>query len=69
MNYILSDIRNNLNLGLAWLYEEYSYMQGFKRLPAALTPDIKKKDQNYNSLLLSVIQTIIVRPDIKEKDT
>nr|XP_022904714.1 symplekin [Onthophagus taurus] len=49
LTYLLSDLRNQIDLALAWLYEEYSIMQGFTRLP-----DLRRNsrlDQSYTTLL------------------
>ncbi|XP_039293523.1 symplekin [Nilaparvata lugens] len=68
LDHILSDVKNNLLLGLSCLYEEYAYLQSFKRLPSALIPDQKKRDQNYGNLLKSFVETLINKNDLKERD-
>lgn len=68
MDYILADMRKRLGLVLAWLYEEYSYMQGFNRMPPALVQE-SKPEQSYNNLLCELINTIIHRQDIKDRET
>ncbi|RZF35803.1 hypothetical protein LSTR_LSTR009219 [Laodelphax striatellus] len=68
LDHILSDVRNNLLLGLSCLYEEYAYLQSFKRLPSALIPDQKKRDQNYGNLLKAFVETLINKTDLKERD-
>lgn len=68
MNYILADMRKRLGLVLAWLYEEYSYMQGFNRMPPALMQDTKP-EQSYNNLLCELINTVIHRREIKDRET
>ncbi|XP_054261874.1 symplekin-like [Macrosteles quadrilineatus] len=69
LQYITEDLRKRLHLALAWLYEEYSYMQGFNRLPPALEHKGYNAEKNYSSLLRNLIQSIIYRPDIKERET
>ncbi|KAL0272117.1 UNVERIFIED_CONTAM: hypothetical protein PYX00_005209 [Menopon gallinae] len=60
MNYITSDIKARIDLGLSWLYEEYSFMQGFNRFPICLKHD-KKPDENYNSLLQNIIMDVMCK--------
>nr|CAD7203478.1 unnamed protein product [Timema douglasi] len=62
--YLLEDLKTRLDLGLAWLYEEYSYMQGFNRVPSFLKKD-QSPDSGYNKLLCSLAQGLT---DSKDKD-
>lgn len=65
LNYILVDPVNRIDLALAWLYEEYAFMQGFNRHPVTLQPKMHEKhDQNYNQLLCSLITEISERGDL-----
>ncbi|GJQ67330.1 hypothetical protein Trydic_g8229 [Trypoxylus dichotomus] len=55
LTFLLCDLRSHLDLALAWLYEEYSIMQGFTRLP-----DLRRNsrlDQSYNTLLNSFVSS------------
>lgn len=67
LDYILADIRQRLNLAMAWLYEEYSILQGFYKLPEILQHD-QKPDHNYNTLLCSLAVTVIDKPEYKDRD-
>jgi len=69
LDYITDDLRKRLHLALAWLYEEYSYMQGFNRLPPALQVQGYNPEHNYTSLLRHLISAIIHKPEVKERDT
>ncbi|KAG8333354.1 hypothetical protein J6590_000498 [Homalodisca vitripennis] len=69
LEFIMEDLRKRLHLALAWLYEEYSYMQGFNRLPPALKTKNYNPEVNYSSLLRNLISAIIHRPDIKDRET
>lgn len=51
--FLFDDMRCHMDLALAWLYEEYSLMQGFNRM-SILKREIKP-DQSYNALLCSLI--------------
>uniref|UniRef100_A0A1B6C9A1 Symplekin n=1 Tax=Clastoptera arizonana TaxID=38151 RepID=A0A1B6C9A1_9HEMI len=66
--YVCEDISKRLNLVLSWLYEEYSYMQGFNRMPPALKPDCKP-EFNYNTLLCDLVKTVILRIDLRDRET
>ncbi|XP_030752389.1 symplekin [Sitophilus oryzae] len=55
LTYLLSDLRSNIDTALAWLFEEYSIMQGFVRIPP-LRKGIRP-DECYNILLCSFIQS------------
>lgn len=64
LNFILDDPVNRIDLALSWLYEEYSFMQGFSRHPVTLQPKMHEKhDQNYNQLLCALITQISERGD------
>lgn len=60
-------MKKNLNLCLSWLYEEYSVNQGFIKLPTAFR-NILSSEQNYNTLLCSLIRGALVIEDLKEKE-
>lgn len=51
--FLLNDLRSYVDVALAWLFEEYSIMQGFSRVPP-LRKDGKLGD-SYNMLLCSFI--------------
>ncbi|CAH1966093.1 unnamed protein product [Acanthoscelides obtectus] len=53
LSHLLSDLRSNVDIALAWLFEEYSVMQGFSRMPT-LRKESKPED-SYNMLLCSFI--------------
>lgn len=57
LHFLLEDLRSHMDLALAWLYEEYSRMQGFCRTPAILRRE-EKPDQSYNALLCSLISSL-----------
>ena len=68
LDYILADVRQRLSLAMAWLYEEYSILQGFYKLPEMLQHD-QKPDHNYNTLLCSLAVTVIEKPpDYKDRE-
>lgn len=67
MNFITSDIKARIDLGLSWLYEEYSFMQGFNRFPICLKHD-KKPDENYNSLLQNIIIDVMCKCKLDQRD-
>ncbi|KAG5864258.1 hypothetical protein JTB14_019630 [Gonioctena quinquepunctata] len=53
LTFILNDLRSYVDVALSWLFEEYSIMQGFSRIPP-LRRDMKLED-SYNLLLCSFI--------------
>ncbi|KAJ8940017.1 hypothetical protein NQ314_010848 [Rhamnusium bicolor] len=53
LTFLLSDLRSNVNTALAWLFDEYSIMQGFARVPPLRREG--KIDDSYNLLLCSFI--------------
>lgn len=53
LTYLLTDLRSNVNVALTWLYEEYSIMQGFARIPALRHGG--RIDQSYNTLLTAFV--------------
>lgn len=64
LNYIMEDPLNRMDLALSWLYEEYSFMQGFNRHPVTLQPKLHEKhDENYNQLLCALITYVAERGD------
>ncbi|XP_017776938.1 PREDICTED: symplekin [Nicrophorus vespilloides] len=54
LSYVLEDIKGHLDLALAWLYEEYSIMQGFSRIPELRRSS--RIEQSYNTLLSSFVE-------------
>ncbi|XP_074025533.1 symplekin scaffold protein [Leptinotarsa decemlineata] len=53
LKFLLNDLRSYVDIALSWLFEEYSIMQGFSRIPP-LRRDVKL-DDSYNFLLCSFI--------------
>ncbi|KAK4880146.1 hypothetical protein RN001_008292 [Aquatica leii] len=51
--FLVSDLRSHLDVALGWLFEEYSIMQGFTRLPAMRRDG--RLDQGYTNLLSTFI--------------
>ncbi|XP_068085676.1 symplekin isoform X2 [Anabrus simplex] len=68
LNFLLEDLRSRIDLGFAWLYEEYSFMQGFNRMPAFLKHDHPSPDYNYNKLLCTLASNLIEKTDAKDRD-
>lgn len=66
LNFLLSDLRSHMDLALAWLYEEYSIMQGFNRMPAVLKKP-EKPDQSYNNLLSALVNNLQLS-EVKDRD-
>ena len=64
----MGDIRNQINLALAWIYEEYSYMQGFTKRPPSQMDDTKFNDLQYDSLVTTIMNGIIRNKELKERD-
>jgi hypothetical protein len=67
LNFLLEDVRTHLDLGFAWLYEEYSFMQGFNRMPAFLKQG-QNPEYGYNKLLCSMARNLIERAEMKDRD-
>lgn len=67
LNFLLEDLRSHLDLGFAWLYEEYSFMQGFNRMPAFLKQE-QSPDYNYNRLLCTMAKNLIDKAEMKDRD-
>ncbi|KAK6625071.1 hypothetical protein RUM43_005362 [Polyplax serrata] len=67
LNYIKADIKSRIDLGISWLYEEYSFMQGFNRFPFCLKQD-KKPDENYNNLLHTIINEVMFEAKLDLRD-
>ncbi|CAH1176158.1 unnamed protein product [Phaedon cochleariae] len=53
LTFILNDLRSYVDIALAWLFEEYSIMQGFSKVPPLRRDG--KLDNSYNMLLCSFI--------------
>lgn len=56
-----------MDLGLSWLFEEYSLSQGFVKLPTAFRNSLSA-EQNYNTVLCALIRTALDGLDSKEKE-
>ncbi|XP_022182755.1 symplekin [Myzus persicae] len=67
LDYINLDIPKNMNLCLSWLYEEYSVIQGFIKVPTAFRNTLTS-EQNYNTVLCALIRGALVIGDPKEKE-
>ncbi|XP_050439489.1 symplekin [Adelges cooleyi] len=67
LDYIELDMANNLNLCLSWLYEEYSMNQGFTKLPTMFRNSLSS-EQNYNTVLCSLIRAALNIENLKEKE-
>ncbi|PSN37455.1 hypothetical protein C0J52_11700 [Blattella germanica] len=67
LNFLLEDLRSHLDLGFAWLYEEYSFMQGFNRMPAFLKQE-HPPEYNYNRLLCTMASNLIEKAEMKDRD-
>lgn len=67
MDYIIADVKSRIDLGLSWLYEEHSFMQGFNRFPFFLKQD-KKPDENYNVLLKTLILEVMYKCKLDVRD-
>lgn len=57
----------NIDLCLSWLYEEYSVLQGFIKLPTVFRSTLSS-EQNYNTVLCSLIKGALGIEDPKEKE-
>ncbi|CAG9771248.1 unnamed protein product [Ceutorhynchus assimilis] len=55
LTFLLGDLRNNVDTALAWLFEEYSIIQGFARIPP-LRKGVRP-EQCYNVLLENFIES------------
>lgn len=59
-DYILSNVTEHCELALQWLYEEYTYMQGFNRGSSLLRKqNADAPEENYNRLLCGIINSLI----------
>ncbi|XP_071440973.1 symplekin-like [Hetaerina americana] len=65
--FILEDLKSRTDLAFAWLYEEYSFMQGFSRIPSFLRSQVNPPE-SYNRLLCCMIQSLLEKPDAKDRD-
>lgn len=66
MDFITEDLKNRIDIGFAWLYEEYSLFQGFTR--HTYIKSEHKPDFPYNQLLSTIINKTIEMPDGKDKE-
>ncbi|CAH0557110.1 unnamed protein product [Brassicogethes aeneus] len=55
LSHLLADLRSNVDLALSLLFEEYSIMQGFARVPPLRKGS--RPDQSYNKLLCIFISS------------
>ncbi|XP_050547676.1 symplekin-like, partial [Daktulosphaira vitifoliae] len=67
LDYIELNMTYNLDLCLSWLYEEYSMNQGFTKLPTAFRNSLSS-EQNYNTILCSLIRAALNIDDLKDKE-
>ncbi|CAB3359648.1 Hypothetical predicted protein [Cloeon dipterum] len=70
-SYVLENVSERCDLALQWLYEEYSYMQGFNRSSSLLRKQYAEApEENYNKLLCGIINTLISNENpVKDHDT
>ncbi|KAK7863952.1 hypothetical protein R5R35_012453 [Gryllus longicercus] len=66
--FLLEDVRGRLELALAWLYEEYAFLQGFNRMPTFLRPDPDGPEKSYNDLLCALARHLIDKADARDRD-
>ncbi|KAF6211989.1 hypothetical protein GE061_012506 [Apolygus lucorum] len=69
MKYILTDLRGQLNLALSWMYEEYSFMQGFSKRAPTQSDDHKYFDNQYDHLICTMINSVINNKEMKDRET
>ncbi|XP_063228750.1 symplekin isoform X2 [Bacillus rossius redtenbacheri] len=62
LGFLLEDVRARLDLALAWLYEEYSFMQGFSRVPGFLRRDVDPAGA-YDELLCALARRLVDAKD------
>uniref|UniRef100_A0A2S2QQH0 Symplekin n=1 Tax=Sipha flava TaxID=143950 RepID=A0A2S2QQH0_9HEMI len=67
LDWICLNLTKHMNLGLSWLYEEYSVNQGFIKLPTAFRNSLSA-EQNYNTVLCALIRAALNGLDSKEKE-
>ncbi|XP_064554558.1 symplekin [Drosophila montana] len=65
MEFILSDIKQRIDLAFSWLFEEYSLLQGFTRHTYVKTEN--RPDHAYNELLNQLISGINDRCEYKDR--
>lgn len=58
LTFILEDIVTRIDLALSWLYEEYSFVQGFNRSLLNTGKFSDKSGVNYNNLICSLITNV-----------
>nr|XP_054759257.1 symplekin-like [Lytechinus pictus] len=61
-NHILEDLRSRNDIALAWLYQEYSNIQGY--MPHTHGQDVTT--QRYDSLLCNLLKSLLVRTDQRD---
>lgn len=57
-----------MNLALAWIYEEYSYLQGFTKRPPSQIDEESNVDLQYGTLLTTIIDSVIRHKELKDRD-
>ncbi|CAH0768020.1 unnamed protein product [Bemisia tabaci] len=67
LEYLLADLRSRIDIALSWLYTEYSFIQGFAKIPVVM--EGRNVEQGYNHLICSLANSIIRNTDIKDKDS
>jgi len=67
LEYIFGDLSSRADLAFSWLYEEYCMFQGFNR-SAALLNKKPGDDSCYNDVLCSLINGVILKPDLAPGD-
>ena len=67
LQFLKEDLKSNIDIALAWLYEEYSYLQGF----ATTSPIINSEsshEEKYNKLFCSLTSHVMNLHDPRERD-
>jgi hypothetical protein len=67
----LEDVKGRAELAFQWLYEEYSFVQGFNRNTSLLRKDdsANSAERSYNRLLCGLVKSLLRQADPnKERD-
>ncbi|KAK9503177.1 hypothetical protein O3M35_011802 [Rhynocoris fuscipes] len=68
LEFILADLKNQINLALSWAYEEYSFLQGFtKRAPNQLEENLNF-DKHYDNYVCTLINAVINNKEMKDRE-
>lgn len=67
LDWVCLNLTKHMNLGLSWLFEEYSVNQGFIKLPTAFRNSLSA-EENYNTVLCTLIRAALNGLDSKEKE-